>query len=220
MTDNPHLKYARQWAHDFVTSNTSNTNPRLLWVAKAINDLPKTIVDGDNIQDVISDLSDNIDDAEGLEGERWDGYIDANNYAIRKLTDILPTPRTLADMDDFERKTLIGSNVYIKSADSFSSNLSWQLVGVHDDTGAILHSRIRDSLPHIETFPLSELIPEFDGIGYDPKHLYSDNEGNIWGRHLDQWTCGDTWKARKDHYHNGHGHYFLPDKFGPYTQIT
>lgn len=220
MTNNHHLKYAREWAHNLVTSDTLDIHPHLLRVAKAINGLPETIVDGENIQNIIDDFSNQIDSIRGLEDERREGYIAASTRAINKLTEVLTPPRTLADMDVFERNALVDTNVYIKTEDSFLSSRVWQLVGVRDDAGAVLCRYDRDVLPYIETFPLSKLIPEFDGSGYDPSHLYSDNEGNIWGRHLDQWACGETEQARKNHCLNGHGHDSLPDKFAPYTRIT
>lgn len=221
MTNNHHLKYAREWAHEIVTSDDIvDIHPHPLRVAKAINGLPETIVDGENIQNIIEDFSNQIDSIRGLEDERREGYIAASIRAINKLTEVLTPPRTLADMDVFERNALVDANVYIKTEDSFLSSRAWQLVGVRDDTGAVMCRHNCDVLPHIETFPLSKLIPEFDGTGYDPRHLYSDNEGSIWGRYLDQWVCGKTAQARKDHYLNGHGHDSLPDKFAPYTRIT
>lgn len=222
MTDNGYhyLAYAREWAHNLATSDTLNIHPHLLQVAKAINGLPEIIVDGEDIQDVIDDLSNQVDSIEGLEGELREGYVAASTRAINKLTKVITPPRTLADMDIFESNSFVDANVYIKTEDSFLASRAWQLVGVNHDTGAILYRYDRDVLPQIKTFPLSSLIPEFDEKDYNPRHLYSDNEGNIWGHCVDQWVRGETEQARKDQYINGHGHDSLPDKFAPYTQVA
>lgn len=171
MTDNGYhyLAYAREWAHNLATSDTLDIHPHLLQVAKAINGLPETIIDGEDIQDIIDDLSNQVDSIEGLEGELREGYVAASTRAINKLTEVLTPPRTLANMDIFERNSFVDTNVYIKTEDSFLASRAWQLVGVNHDTGAILYRYDRDVLPQVKTFPLSSLIPEFDEKGLQPE---------------------------------------------------